>query len=317
MKRPPIDEFVRLVQSAVAHRGVTTGAGAVAGNSIVDAGLIGYGANTYIGFVLEINPGEDNAVDAHVITAFDNATGEITVDANFKGGQVPVGVHYVVNIPSPNVSAILAGIQHPSESLIELWQSNVGIPEIRWGWTDPATGVPWAIATIDGIRRILTTPNLNEVARLVSIQQWKAAPGLLGANSVVKALNFEFVVRLTNVANIDNAISVFGLTPNNTDIRTSNNIIAFALVADALQTVTDLAGVETVNTGFGETLTNINKLKIRITPGAVMFYLNEALIATHVTNLPDYMMYINYYLDTEAGGTATIEIGPVSAWYEY
>jgi hypothetical protein len=315
MKRPPIDEFVRMVQSTVAHRGITTAVGAVAGNSIIDAGLIGYGAGSYIGFVLEINPGEDDTVDAHVITAFNNATGEITVDDNFKGGQVLAGINYAVNIPSPNISASITG--KPSGSLAELWQSEVGIPEARWGWTDPATGVPWNIATLDGLRRVYTTPNANEVARMRSTQQWKATPAQYGANSLIKALNLEFIVRFTNVANIDNAISVFGLTPNNTDTRASNNIIAFALVADALQTVTDLAGVETTNTGFGETLTNINKLKIRVSAGQVQFYLNEALIATHVANLPDYMMYVNHYLDTEAGGTATYELCPVSAWYEY
>ncbi len=91
--------------------------------------------------------------------------------------------------------------------------------------------------------------------------------------------------------------------------RATNNLIGFALLADVLQTLTDSGGVETVNTAFGETLTNHNKFRLEIMESAVRFYLNETLIAIHTTNVPAVPMYPTWYAVTEAGGACAVAIG--------
>ena len=84
--------------------------------------------------------------------------------------------------------------------------------------------------------------------------------------------------------------------------------------------MTDLAGVETVNTGFGENMANLNKFKITVATIAgvitVQFYLNETLVASHIANLPDLPMYPNFYFDTGAGGACTPQMGVIRIWTE-
>jgi hypothetical protein len=118
MQRPPIDELVSVFHSTVAYQGLTTVAGAIGGMSIIDANLIGYGANTFVGFSIEIYYDDPTRIDVHSATAFNNLTGEITVDAAFKGGQVPAGVRYKVNVPSPNSSGMLTDIYNNLINLI-------------------------------------------------------------------------------------------------------------------------------------------------------------------------------------------------------
>ena len=200
-------------------------------------------------------------------------------------------------------------------SFVESWQDSTPNPTF-WTPTDPATGTKWTIRSSASYLEIYSVPAANEVTRLVSNQRWVGAPLVYGPNTVYRRLNLEFEVKFTNVANIDNALSFFGLSTAQADVRTANNLISWALVGDALQSLTDLAGVETVNTGFGETLTNWNKLRIRVYANAVEFYVNDVLRATHITNRPDYPWYLNFYVDTEGGGAATIELGAIRAWYE-
>jgi hypothetical protein len=88
-----------LEQAIIAHTGVTTFIGHAGGTSIFDSALAGYGAGTYVGFILQIYYDDTTKVDAQVITAFDNATGEVTVDTAFKGGQVPALVKYNILVP--------------------------------------------------------------------------------------------------------------------------------------------------------------------------------------------------------------------------
>jgi hypothetical protein len=95
-KRPPETELVALYTGIIAQQGYTTSPGAGGGTSIIDAGLIGFGANSFIGMALEIYPGLPAQVDSQVITAFNNSTGEVTVSSAFKGGQVPKGVAYQI-----------------------------------------------------------------------------------------------------------------------------------------------------------------------------------------------------------------------------
>ena len=97
-KRPPLREWLSLFQGTIAREGVTTGAGAGAGTSIIDAGLIGVGANSFVSMLMVVYPGDFTAVDSMDITAFNNATGEVTLNRAYKGvaAAIPAGIRYKI-----------------------------------------------------------------------------------------------------------------------------------------------------------------------------------------------------------------------------
>ena len=206
----------------------------------------------------------------------------------------------------------------PLIALCETWQDEAGIDAAIWTVTDPVGGVAWSRGASGAYLRATSVPNLNEFCRLVSDQRWVFAPNVFSNNTVLRRSVLEFELKLTDVANIDNANSFFGLTTGVGDDRTSNNIIGFALLADVFQSVTDLAVNETTNTDFHSVTAEAtwNKLVMDVYAGHVDFYINNNLVASHITNLPDYPFYLNWYLDTEAGGAATIELGIVRVWHE-
>lgn len=203
----------------------------------------------------------------------------------------------------------------PSESLIETWQDLLIDPNI-WTVTDPGVGVAWAPVVSGAFLYNITTPNANEVARLVGDHLWQIHSITPNLNLIVKKTIIEFSMIIGVPGNVDNGEFFVGFTPNQADTRASDNIIGFALTADALQTLTDAAGGETVNTGFGETLTNHNKYRIEIYEETVDFYLNEVRIAQHTTTIPNIPSYPNFYIDTDAGGPCAFTIGIVKIWYE-
>lgn len=214
----------------------------------------------------------------------------------------------------------------PEMRLYEGWQDELGIDFTLWSLTHPATGAAWGRGAGTGVMIAdlvaAAAPNANETARLVGNQRWPFGPELSGVNSILRVIELEWEFAIGTLANLDNALTVFGWGPTQVITRATNNIAAFALVGagNALQTVTDEAGVETVNTGFGENLANKNKLKITSVQIAgvatVQFYLNETLIASHITDLPDLPMYPNWFFDTGAGGACAHEIGIIRVWTE-
>jgi hypothetical protein len=222
----------------------------------------------------------------------------------------------------PPLNEILAGLSYlemgtrPSLNLYEGWQDEAGIDPAVWTWINPATGAAWARGAVGAYLRATTVPVANETARLRSNQRWIAAPGIYATNTILRRLILEFELRLTNVANLDNTICFFGLTTGIGDTRATNNIIGWALLADVLQSVTDNGGAESTTTGFGETLTNMNKLRLEAYLGHVRFFINEVQVADHIANLPSFPFYLNFFVDTEAGGAGTIELGIVRAWTE-
>jgi hypothetical protein len=224
------------------------------------------------------------------------------------------------------IISVIGQMSRPEMQYYEGWQDELGIDMTLWALTHPA-GAPWgrgagAGVMADGLTATCTL-NANDIARIVTTFRDPIGPNNWGVNSILRLVEFEFEMTVTNLANLDNTQCFFGLTPNQADTRVSNNVIGFALIGagNALQTVTDLAGVETVNTGFGENLANKNKFHIVIGQTAlgvatILFYLNEALIATHITNLPDLPMYKNWYFDTTAGGGMVPQIGINRLWTE-
>lgn len=207
-------------------------------------------------------------------------------------------------------------IARPTPYFAEWWETEA-VDAAIWASTPPATGT-FAISTgADGFLRLGIIPNANETGRLRSLLRFPVPPSNMGPNSLARRIIFEFRAALGNVANIDNTLSIIGgLTYVAAADRTTNALIIFALVGDALQTVTDDGGAETVNTGFGETLTDNNLFGIEIIRGAVRFYLNGARIATHIANLPNVPMYINHFIDTEGGGAGNFYLSEQRLYVE-
>lgn len=224
----------------------------------------------------------------------------IQVDAN---GRVQV---YDLGVYSP-----------PLPLLNESWQNELGINASLWNVTNPATGTAWVHTALYNERVMLyTVPNANETARLRSIPRWTVYPDTLGVNSAARRFILEFEMQLANVGNIDNALSFFGFSSGGIATRATNNIAGFTLVADALQTMSDDGGAETTNTGFGETLTDLNLFHIESYPGHMKFFLNRTEIADHEANFPQTPCYLNWYIDTEAGGNASLRLGSIRTWME-
>lgn len=206
----------------------------------------------------------------------------------------------------------------PLVNLYEGWQDEAGIDPLVWTVTNPATGAAWARGAVGENLMAFSSPNANENARIRSNQRWVADPTLYGVNKILRRFVLEFEAHFVGFANFDNVNFLLGLTTAVGNTRATPNIIGFALVGagNALQTLTDAGGAETVNTGFGENLLLTNKFRIDISLNSAVFYLNEALIATHVVNLPDAPFYLNFYAPTGGGGPATIRLGIIRAWTE-
>lgn len=104
----PLQTFdANLTNAIIVHQGITTAPGLAGGLSIIDAGLAGFGVNTYYGFIVQIYYDDTTKTDAQVETVFNNATGEITVGTGFKGGVVPAGVKYQVLLSNVMIKQIL------------------------------------------------------------------------------------------------------------------------------------------------------------------------------------------------------------------
>jgi len=130
-KRPPLDEQKSLWQATVAAEGVTTSAGEATGLSLVDAGLAGAGANSFVSMMAVIHPGDPTQVDSRDVTAFNNGTGEVTVASAFKGGQVAAGVPYKIvtfRFVPAEVAALAADIGDASASTLGSLYGILGNP---------------------------------------------------------------------------------------------------------------------------------------------------------------------------------------------
>jgi len=308
------------------YKGVVTAIGA---NQFTIPTLAGLGAskfadltNPYYAFVLRDagGAGAKPQGEQRAITTYTNATG-VFVTTPFTAA-VAIGDEILIMHPSLAKANNITTLGEPSEQMFETWQDEVGINAARWVVTNPATGVPWDRGVTGAYLRAWSVPNLNEVTRLRGVQRWAAGPGVWGTNTIYRRLIVEFSMRLTNVANIDNAETLFGLSIGAASTRNAaatTYLIGWVLLADALNSLTKngaTAANETENVIAGApVLTNWHKYRMEIYAGHVLFILDEVQVADHTVAgaaaLPNGVFYPQFYLDTEAGGTATPEIGPI------
>lgn len=207
---------------------------------------------------------------------------------------------------------LAGGEEMPVPALIETWQF---IDANIWAVTNPATGTAWQ-NVVGSTPLILagSIPNLSETASIRTKDYW-VIPAFTSANSVYAKFTLEFEMRLTNLANIDETATFFGIGAANAT-RVSNDIIGFAVLADVLQTVSKVAAVETNNTAFGETLTDVNKFKIVIIPGHCRFYLQGVEIADHTTITNDRAQVVKFHHVANATGASGIYLGQIRMWNE-
>lgn len=131
--RPPLDELLALFRSTIAREGITTGAGAGAGDSIIDAGLIGIGTDSFISMLLVVYPGDFNNVESFDVTAFDNGSGEINLNHAYKGvaAAIPAGVPYKIVtfrfVPAEiaALTALVTNVEHETE-----WTSTPAVQQV-------------------------------------------------------------------------------------------------------------------------------------------------------------------------------------------
>jgi len=156
--RPPLDEVLALFHATVAAEGVTTGAGAGAGTSIIDAGLALSGANSFLSMLMVLYPGQPRLVDSMDITGFDNVTGEVLLSTAYKGvaAAIPAGVPYKIVtfrfVPAEVaaltalVTALMADVGDASTSVLGSIWNILGDPAV-----DLATSIAAILAAIAAI----------------------------------------------------------------------------------------------------------------------------------------------------------------------
>ena len=192
--------------------------------------------------------------------------------------------------------------------------------------TDEFTGA-WNRSSDSYITRVKTDTDMpkaaivvpvNPTARLRTIFTFRATPSVFDSQSptsMVRGMYVEWEAKFTNVANVDNSATFMGLNASASATRATTNLIGFGLNSDSLISITDNAGTESTTAISGITLTNRNLYRITVTGGQIEFSVNGNLVATHTTNIPDIIGYLQYYLDTEGGGSSTLDIGFVHIFY--
>ena len=192
--------------------------------------------------------------------------------------------------------------------------------------TDEFTGA-WNRSSDSYITRVKTDTDMpkasmvvpaNQTGRLRTIFTFRATPSVFSATdatSMVRGMYVEWEAKFTSVANVDNSATFMGLNASASATRATTNLIGFGLNSDSLISITDNAGTESTTAISGITLTNRNLYRITVQGGQVEFSVNGSIVATHTTNIPDIIGYLQYYLDTEGGGSSTLDVGFVHVFY--
>ena len=164
--------------------------------------------------------------------------------------------------------------------------------------------------------------NNNADAGLFGKRRWKMRPDNFGdSNDRIEQLVLEFIARVnvsTTVAEcIINSHFVMGLSSTQANDNTEDNIAMFTLSEDDLTARTDEGGNnQDTDVSAGITITDWNKYKIVVYADGVRFYINDTLVATHTTRVPNEGAYIVFGLGLETNDeSAGIDVDMVVCDY--
>lgn len=207
--------------------------------------------------------------------------------------------------------------------LSEFWASDVtGIDGNMWATSVAGAGAVTRVVTdTDFLKVRVSTGDAAgaSTARLRTVVLFRATPTGFTTSGTPKRLVVQWEGKFTAVSAFDNATFFMGLSSSTTADRTTANIIGFGLSGDAIQTVTDSAGVETTNLPAAITLTNRNEFRMEISrvggTNQVEFFINDVLQFTHNTNVPDVNGYLEFFVDNDTTGTAIFDVGAITGKY--
>ena len=199
--------------------------------------------------------------------------------------------------------------------LSEQWANDTD--EFTGAWNRSSTSLITRVKTDTEMPKAQIALTSNTAARLRTIFTFRCTPGQFtgaGSSTMVRGTFIEWEAKLSNVANVDNSVFFMGVNASASATRATTNLIAFGLSSDSLVAVSDNAGTETTTAIAGITLADRNMYRLSITGGQVEYSVNGSILATHTTNLPDVIGYLQFNHDTEAGAS-NLDVGFVHVFY--
>lgn len=199
--------------------------------------------------------------------------------------------------------------------LSEQWSNDTD--EFTGAWNRSSESLITRVKTDTDMPKAQIALTSNTTARLRTIFTFRCTPGQFtgaGSSTMVRGTFIEWEAKLSNVANVDNSIFFMGVNASQSATRATTNLIAFGLASDSLIAISDIAGTETTTAISGITLADRNMYRLSITGGQIEYIVNGNILATHTTNLPDIIGYLQFNHDTEAGAS-NLDIGFVHVFY--
>jgi len=199
--------------------------------------------------------------------------------------------------------------------LSEQWANDTD--EFTGAWNRSSTSLITRVKTDTEMPKAQIALTSDTAARLRTIFTFRCTPGQFtgaGSSTMVRGTFIEWEAKLSNVANVDNSVFFMGVNASASATRATTNLIAFGLSSDSLVAVSDNAGTETTTAIAGITLADRNMYRLSITGGQVEYSVNGSILATHTTNLPDVIGYLQFNHDTEAGAS-NLDVGFVHVFY--
>jgi len=199
--------------------------------------------------------------------------------------------------------------------LSEQWANDTD--EFTGAWNRSSTSLITRVKTDTEMPKAQIALTSDTAARLRTIFTFRCTPGEFsgaGSSTMVRGTFIEWEAKLSNVANVDNSVFFMGVNASASATRATTNLIAFGLSSDSLVAVSDNAGTETTTAIAGITLADRNMYRLSITGGQVEYSVNGSILATHTTNLPDVIGYLQFNHDTEAGAS-NLDVGFVHVFY--
>lgn len=204
--------------------------------------------------------------------------------------------------------------------LKELWIHTTADDTNVWTVAATGTGTTAVSAAGDGkVHRLFSGGALDDVARTISRPYAPNVLSITNASEMYTKVIAEWMMQFVEPTDENNAAFLAGFLAQNaggTD-RSSTNALGFILASDALNTLSDKAGTETVTVATGApSLTEWNTYRITMTNGNIAFAVNGVTLVNNTTNLPLKPLQFTIVNKQEAAGTAGVRLGPVAIWAE-